>query len=322
MDDEHGWYYRRAGEQYGPVGVSELRRLVGSGELSGEDFVWHEGLVVWSEAGKVADIMDGAVKMRGGPPPFPVSLDKKETGAGAGIPAQKSATNNAGKAGEGPVYVYRDGSRLTAGLVGLLILGIVAAAASLVTGAMQLDLLQRAQSGSLSGVALSTAATQSDELRGLVAIPFVVAFFGTIVMFCFWTLRMARNTRALGAQDMKISPGWAVGWYFVPIANLFMPYRAMKEIWKASQSPQAWQELRRGAVLPWWWGLFLASSILGNMEARVTLMAKTMPQLTAATAVSMASDILYAASAVVALILVRDVQGAQTRAARSRGLSE
>lgn len=322
MQDEDGWYYRRAGEQYGPVRLSELRRLVGGGKLTAGDFVWHERLEVWSEAGKIADVMEGAVKMTAGPPPFPVSLDKKETVSGAGSSAEKGGNDKAAESGEEAAYVYRDGRRLTAWLVGLLILGIVAAAATFVTGALQLDLLQRAQSGSLFGAAFSTAATQNDEIRGLAAIPYVVSIFGTIVMFCFWTLGMARNTRALGAHGMKIAPGWAVGWYFVPIANLFMPYRAMKEIWKASKSPAAWQELRRGAILPWWWGLFLASSVLGNLEARFTLLAKTMPQLTAATAVSMVSDIVYAASCVVALVLVREVQAAQTRSARSQGLAE
>ena len=28
---------------------------------------------------------------------------------------------------------------------------------------------------------------------------------------------------------MTISAGWAIGWFFVPFANLVMPYQAMKE---------------------------------------------------------------------------------------------
>ena len=39
---------------------------------------------------------------------------------------------------------------------------------------------------------------------------------------------------ALGANNLKYTPKWAVGCFFVPFLNLVMPYQVVREIWKAS----------------------------------------------------------------------------------------
>ena len=54
---------------------------------------------------------------------------------------------------------------------------------------------------------------------------------------------------------MEITPGWEIGCYFVPIANLAMPYLVMKEIWNASASPADWRSLSGHPIVKWWWGL-------------------------------------------------------------------
>ena len=57
--------------------------------------------------------------------------------------------------------------------------------------------------------------------------------------------------------SLTISPGWAVGWYFVPIASLWKPYEAMSEISEGSQSGAAnWDELV-GSLIGWWWAMWL-----------------------------------------------------------------
>src|SRR3954463_16165575 len=76
-----------------------------------------------------------------------------------------------------------------------------------------------------------------------------------------WIYRARANAHAL-SHDMTISPGWAVGWYFVPIANLFKPYQAMREIWYASSFGG---EDGPVGLLPLWWALWLAGSVLGRL---------------------------------------------------------
>ena len=85
-----------------------------------------------------------------------------------------------------------------------------------------------------------------------------VAALTTAVVVSRWIYRANSNARALGAAEMAFTPGGAVGWYFVPIANFWKPYQAMREIWKASASPFGWQRQRVSALLPCWWLLTIA----------------------------------------------------------------
>lgn len=218
-----------------------------------------------------------------------------------------------------PVYVFKDPTTLSNWLIAVIALGVVIAAVSIFSNWLQLQFLWDVEGGAYDQAAIAAPAEQNDSRQQIVAIPFFAAIFATIVLFCFWIPRVARNARALGAKGMRISPGWAVGWYFIPFANLFMPYRAMKEIWKASKVPTAWEAVPRGAILPWWWGLFLISNMLGNAEFRLSLSAETMQQLILSTQVSIASDIAHIVASLAALTLVRQIQNMQTvaRAATS-----
>jgi hypothetical protein len=44
------WYYSRGGSKAGPVSVTELKQLAGSGQLSPTDMVWKDGLAAWVPA--------------------------------------------------------------------------------------------------------------------------------------------------------------------------------------------------------------------------------------------------------------------------------
>ena len=52
--------------------------------------------------------------------------------------------------------------------------------------------------------------------------------------FLLWIYRSNKNLRALSGESMTFTPGWSVGWYFIPIVCLWKPYQVMKEIWNVS----------------------------------------------------------------------------------------
>ncbi len=58
MRDE--WYVARRGQEgakrYGPVPLHELRGLLNSGRVQGEDLVWREGMGNWQRADQCADL--------------------------------------------------------------------------------------------------------------------------------------------------------------------------------------------------------------------------------------------------------------------------
>lgn len=50
------WHYTVGEEQYGPVTLLELRKLVASGEVMDTDLVWREGMPDWTAASDVSEI--------------------------------------------------------------------------------------------------------------------------------------------------------------------------------------------------------------------------------------------------------------------------
>jgi hypothetical protein len=83
----------------------------------------------------------------------------------------------------------------------------------------------------------------------------------TAITFLFWLHRVRANLPALAVADARWSPGWAVGWWFVPGFNLFRPYQVIAEIWQASDpvaTPGDWRGRPVSPLLGWWWALFLA----------------------------------------------------------------
>lgn len=116
-------------------------------------------------------------------------------------------------------------------------------------------------------------------LPELLAIAEVVALLICMVTVGRWIYVASSNAHQL-RDDLSISPGWAVGWYFVPIMNLFKPLQAMKEIWSASDELDGYDRQGTPAIIGWWWGLWIASNILGNISFRMS-MANADPQMIA-----------------------------------------
>jgi hypothetical protein len=98
-----------------------------------------------------------------------------------------------------------------------------------------------------------------------------------------WIYNAACNVRALGARGLSTSPGWSVGWYFVPIMSLFRPFQAMDEIDHASASPTAWASERTPGLLRWWWAAWLISGVSGNAVAVASRGLNTLPELSGLT---------------------------------------
>ncbi|HEX2266895.1 MAG TPA: DUF4328 domain-containing protein [Actinomycetota bacterium] len=85
------------------------------------------------------------------------------------------------------------------------------------------------------------------------------------IAWLLWQYRTHQNLNALGSTGFSYTPGWSIAWWFIPIAIFAMPYRMVRELWKASD-PSAtgdeWKRTQTPAVLPLWWGTWLGSLLL------------------------------------------------------------
>jgi len=116
------------------------------------------------------------------------------------------------------------------------------------------------------------ASDQTSMWIGLAALAYLAVFLVAAFLTLKWTYRVNLNASLL-ASGKTITPAWAVGWHFVPFANLVMPFRAMRETWQISHSPQDWRTSATPDLLRWWWGLFLLSNVLSTASARLELRA-------------------------------------------------
>jgi hypothetical protein len=93
---------------------------------------------------------------------------------------------------------------------------------------------------------------------------FLVTAFITLVVFITWMWRAAKNNEALGRQHPRFGPGWAIGGWFIPLANLVIPVLVMQDLWRGSdpavpRGDMRWKIADRSPLVGWWWGLMLTS---------------------------------------------------------------
>jgi hypothetical protein len=168
----------------------------------------------------------------------------------------------AGHAGlhSGQHDVFRSPTALGNGVRGVVAAYIVLTLATLGVMAHGLQLLQL---GIDEGI---TAALQERLVRdgwlqlNLFRLQLVLTLACYIWAGC-WVHRVACNVRALGARGLDDSPGWAVGWYAVPVMNLARPMRAMTQIWLGSLAPTRWQKLGTPRLLGAWWSFWIAGNL-------------------------------------------------------------
>lgn len=232
---------------------------------------------------------------------------------------------------ESPQDFTPSASRASA-VIALLLAGMLTDLIGVFSGLRQASLV----AGILAGQPASQAAIQaSDERQAFLGGVQLLLFLATSVAFLFWIHRAHRNLPSLGIEGLRFSPGWAVGWFFIPIYSLVRPYQVMQEIWKASSpqtgtvapsegearapSPTSWQGAPGSPLVTCWWGLFLVMSLVGRAVASLARDkdASSLPALSYTLAVS---DIVSIAAAAVTIALVTAVQRRQTtKAALRRG---
>lgn len=213
---------------------------------------------------------------------------------------------------------------------GLLVATLVLSAVAVVSGHFQNELLSRATSGGIS----DAEAAANDSRQQLIGVLQLLLFIGTAVAFLVWFHRTHKNLPALGGRELKYTPGWAVGGFFVPFLNLVRPLQVMREIWHGSdpaglerdasaKGPDTRNQFGTPPLVGWWWALYLMTSVLGNIAARMALAPnQTLDQLQALSGLLVVSDLLEIPSALVAIRLVGCVTSWQTERAslvRQRG---
>ena len=121
-------------------------------------------------------------------------------------------------------------------------------------------------------VDLETGADALTMVAGLAYLSFTVVFVVSIVLVGRWIYRAHANLAAAGADGLEFTPGWAVGWYFIPFANLVKPFQAMRELWNQSHSEHDQFGNEAPSEVKAWWGAWIVGNIISSVGTRIELM--------------------------------------------------
>lgn len=173
------------------------------------------------------------------------------------------------------------------------------------------------QLATLGNVANATQVSPAELAFSAVAILLLVNYLVCIVLYSKWKYRSYSNLRSFDDQPLEMSPGWAVGFYFVPLMNLVKPYRAMKEIYNISGR----KPVRTGTpLLGFWWGAWLFMNFFDNASNRVSAGVDTIEGLELAIGFDIVSSFFTIVATLLVISVVRAVDARQHDTAVSLGL--
>ena len=108
-------------------------------------------------------------------------------------------------------------------------------------------------------------------LQGLDEFFELLGLFGSWIFFLVWLNRAYKNLNALKPSYLEFSSGWAVGWWFVPFANLVKPFQVVREVWwesdpdKSDEAQFLTASLHHAPTyMGLWWAAWIASNVLAN----------------------------------------------------------
>lgn len=254
---------------------TELRALWHQGKFPADAKYWKQGMPDWRPlASYFADIPFN---------PYASSLH-----------AEPQPVSNNGS------YAYaKSPHRLTRFLLVMLSICLVWSILRIASDAMQLSLLSSPYTAE-EGMA-------NDQRQSIVAIGWSVIFYTTSIPFLRWVHRINVNCRGFGARSMLLTPGWAVGSFFIPILNFFRPYQSMKQVWQVSRDPADLQSGKGSALVGWWWALWLLSNVTGSVSDRFSKHATTIDSWIQSTWVAIVASAIGAFVSVAAILLVRGI---------------
>jgi hypothetical protein len=202
----------------------------------------------------------------------------------------------------------------------MLAIHVVIVVASIANAGVTMSIMNRLQAGepaetlNLSGIDVRSGALNILQ-RGVNIV--------LIILFCVLMPRANRNARWFARMPMEFTPGWAAGYFFVPVLNLWRPYQAMKEIWLASDPEPPDPRLNAryayvSALLPVWWGVFVARNILAQISSGFGKHLNEPEDFISAGRVQIVAWTVAIAAAVLATALVRELAKRQDGAAAQR----
>jgi Domain of unknown function (DUF4328) len=116
----------------------------------------------------------------------------------------------------------------------------------------------------LTAMELGTIVLQFAHVPQVLGLTFnavgILVFLLSAGVFLTFLARASSNAGVLRGRPLATSPAMLIGWFFVPMANLWKPREAVEEIWRAL--PEGSTEPSSEGPVVRWWGVWLVAIFL------------------------------------------------------------
>ncbi|MFC9238282.1 DUF4328 domain-containing protein [Streptomyces decoyicus] len=162
-----------------------------------------------------------------------------------------------------------------------------------------------------AGAATVADLEAADSFSRLVSITTVVVWISAGVVFLVWLWRARVNAELFGGTAaQRRSRSWVIGGWFTPVANLWVPYQVVSDIWKASAARRPVP----GGLVMVWWALLVTSTVIGRAVAQLYLAEEVTEEgLRSAANLSTLGTVLDAAAGVLVVLIIRRITAWQTQ---------
>lgn len=178
---------------------------------------------------------------------------------------------------------------------------------------LQWDVMNDLARADLPG-GLERRAERADSLYGTAGLLQGALMVATGVVFLVWFHRVRANADVFEPHVHRWSRGWSVGSWFVPVMNLWVPRRAMADVWEASDSSGRTDPSL--ALVNAWWAMWVSGFAVSWWSSRLYLRAEEAAEIKSAVTGVMFADVLDLTAAALALLVVRRVTAMQDQKAR------
>jgi hypothetical protein len=159
---------------------------------------------------------------------------------------------------------WRDQRGLTVALTVLFCLMVVTSALLAVALADRITVVRDFRAGRFGDVV--GRAQDADDFVSSTNGLFLLNQLAVGVLFVVWLFRAAKDNEALDRQSPRFAPGWAVGAWFIPLANFVLPVMLVQDLWRGSDPTHSrgdtnWRRARGSALVGAWWAAWLLSFV-------------------------------------------------------------
>ena len=180
---------------------------------------------------------------------------------------------------------------------------------NIISNIMQINLINDYYVKNLYSLYVFEALADKNDARiGIISIPYALFLLSSFFIIGRWLFVSAKINHLSGVKNLEISPGWSVGWYFIPFASLWMPYKSLKETFKASFYNEDWQDIKVPYYFPIWWSTWIIGNFISNGYLRYDVSMGddySFDQLITLSYLDIATDTFYIANAFALLKIIQ-----------------